>query len=517
MQNIAYDYEPIVKPHLLIQEQYERRNILYVDDVFLKYAQRIVGNLGYVFAKGWVMKIFAFRQGIVKGIVLTMTTVTGITTNINSALAQAPSDAKACQSIYSQTSNIQIEGDSLFKTFEATHSISQIIRDNHRDYSNYVATEYIPFLKSKNENTSLLEYLVQFKGPVPGDNHAGQRIIGPDLTASTLEYFNWDLKEGSVHSPYFYSLANLVLNTHAVVKKNEVKIKDVAARILYAYIQGLEKSPFPEPATIADAKKFSIKQFNEMLADDLSRFIKKKSHMLKIKEGKLDAFGEQDAELGITRAQLAEAIELYANQTNETVKMLDVAIRPKERGSAHLRRIWVLIERTNREETDPLKLDIIEFKQNLPSTMEALFPSNLNQEQAYEMLRKTFGSKNKSNTQLVRLNGHYMEMRRRKVDLMAVPYSQSSIEQAEDALQLASYAAYDQGRRQSEIVPAQQTQSLKTFLLKSDKQVVEEIRKLVKAYYVHIKSLHSEYIEEVLPQSQIDSEGSREEIKTTTK
>lgn len=451
------------------------------------------------------MENFKIRPSIVKGMILTIVIANGFTAN-NSALAQQSSATKACQSIYSQTAHLQNESDSLFQTFQATHSISQIIRDNHRDYSSYVATEYIPFLKSNNENTSFLESLIHFKGPVPGDNHAGQRIIGPDLTASALEYFNWDLKEGSVASPYFYSLANLVLNTHAVVKKNEIKIKDVANRILYAYIQGLEKTSYPEPTTIADAKKFSIKQFNEMLADDLSRFIKKKSRRLKIKEGKLIAFGEEDSELGITRAQLAEAIELYAKQTGEAIKMIDVAIRPKERGSAHLKRIWVLVDRMDREETDPLKLDIIEFKQNLPSTMEGFFPSNMSQEQAYEVLRKTFGSKNKSNTQLVVLNGHYMEMRRRKVDLMAVPYSQSSLEQAEDAMQLASYAAYDQGRRQALFVSDVQTRELKSFLLNNNKQVVEEIRKLVKAYYVHIKSLHSEYTEEVLPQSPINNE-----------
>lgn len=435
------------------------------------------------------MKSIELGQSLFKGVVLVM--VFAI-----KSWAQIPANL-SCQSIYSNSTFTQTTEDgALFQTFEATHSISQIIRDNHRDYSNYTATEYIPFLKSNHENTALLEALIQFTGPVPGDNHAGQRIIGPNQSATGLEYFNWDLKEGSVNSPYFYSLANLVLNTHAVVKKNQIKIKDVAARILYAYIQGLEKNPFPEPSTVHAAKQFNINQFNEMLADDLSRFIKKKSRVLKIKEGKLDAFGDKDTDLGITRAQLAEAIQIYAKQTGESIQMLDVAIRPKERGSAHLKRIWVLIERTQRIDGDPLKFDIIEFKQNLPSTMEGLFPSSLTQEQTYEVLRKTFGSQNKSNTQLVLLNGHYMEMRRRKVDLMAIPYSQSSLEQAEDALQLAAYAAYDQGLRQSRAVSRQQTVAWTTMLLKNDKQVLDEIRKLVKAYYVHIKSLHAEFSED---------------------
>lgn len=357
-----------------------------------------------------------------------------------------------------------------FQINEASRSLSQVIRDNHRDYV-YFLVEYTTWLKTQNtpEARLILEILKQ-EGWIPGDNHGGNYTV--TMKEGVLVYRFVDVKDAGI-GPYLYSIANLVLNTHAVAREGGLKIKQVTRQLMDAYLQGLRGENRATPRVIRQALETDPAQYESWRHEDAERFLNKHNRF-RFKEGRIEELKTQVAQPERVLQNIRESLA----QLPEKVELLDVGVRPKDRGgSKDLLRIWAVVRREDRS------LQIMEFKQIEMSSAQVYRRSGLSIEDHTNRVIETFDISD-SWMQTAWLDGQLFLMRPRKIELVSIPYKQRNARETEELMAMTSHAAYQNGLHQR----GQGNGSAYLGLVENNRDAVElAIRNLIKAYYQRLE------------------------------
>ena len=304
-------------------------------------------------------------------------------------------------------------------SFEASTSMSQKIRDNAHNYWQYMKNlSKYPILKE----------LASHQGLVAGDNHAGNFIFS--LFNNQMKYFLADIKDSGTAS-LILDFNRLVLTTHASLKKDfDIKATDLSNQLMEMYLLGLEGKVRPSfsilEARLQTKNEDYLTQYNEYVSNKY----KKNKKVFKIKPGSLEAM---------------ESIEIRKQLSNQVLQLfpqaqiLDYAIRPKERGgSKELQRYWVLMETQG-------KIDIIEFKEIGEAATSRYGILQKEHKERYEMVMDTFWGERDPFYSVVEVDQKSFETRRKKVDVISVPYKQTSLIDVQYLLELASLSAYQTG------------------------------------------------------------------------
>ena len=360
-----------------------------------------------------------------------------------------------------------------FQNLDASHTLSQQVRDNHLDYNYFVKT-YPQKVRTENPNLyPVLMRAIQHKAWIAGDNHSGNYIVAP--VKRKMRYYFADIKDGG-QGPAFYNFANLVLNTHAVTKRTDsAKIHQVTDLLMDSYLKGLKGETVIEPTPVREALQTTMAEYRRMQNEDVERFLNPNRSGFDFSKKSIQVLSNRSARITKMKADMTAALE--ASGVVKTV--LDFAIRLKESGgSKDLDRYWALVE------TKSGDLRIIEFKEiNVPAA-QVVQASGLSLRAHTEKMMDVYFPEKDSALQPVDLNGQLFMMRPRKVDLISVPYKQKNTDQVVELLTYARYAAYQTGLKQASTMP---TLAAYIKLIESEPaQFQLLIRQLVKDYYARL-------------------------------
>jgi len=381
---------------------------------------------------------------------LLATFVVSVLLPIKSAIA-----AELCSGLLLEQNEITVQ----VKAYDASQRYSQKIRDNTEDYWDF----------SRKYSSPTLDALKVYEGLVPGDNHAGNFILG--LLNGRLHYFLADIKDAG-RAPYIYDIARNIVNTDAVVSKAvDIKFKILARTILDSYILGLSGKQIPVPGSMAIAFGTSRTSFLASYHEYIDGKIKK--GRLKIKPGKLELIPDTPA---MNAAK--QDMEVFLYNHFPKAEVIDFAVRPKDRGGSKERmRFWALLKEDG-------AYDIVEFKEVGPPATDK-YKKQAPPEERYEEVMNTFWPDRDHFYQVVRLNGKPFETRRKKVDLMSVPYKQRTPQDLQLLLEMDSYAANHTGLLHAKTM--QNTDYLNA-VKKSLPLLVEELKEFKKAYKTHLET-----------------------------
>lgn len=361
-----------------------------------------------------------------------------------------------------------------FQNLDASHTLSQQVRDNHLDYNYFIKT-YANAVRTQHPALhATLTKLIQHKGWIAGDNHSGNYIVAP--VKGKMHYYFADIKDGGF-GPVFYNFANLVLNTHAVTKRtHSAKIQEVADILIESYLKGLKSENVVVPDAVREALRTTAGEYRKMQNEDVARFVNASRSGFNFNKKSIEALTNRSTRISKMKADMTEALQA----TGMVKTVLDFAIRLKERGgSKDLDRYWALVE------TNAGDFRIIEFKEiNVPAA-QVVQTSGLSLRAHTEKMMDVYFPEKDPTLKPVELNGQLFMMRPRKVDLITVPYKQKNSNQVDELLAYASYAAYQTGMKQAGTTP---TLAAYIKLIESDPaQFQLLIRQLVKDYYARLE------------------------------
>jgi hypothetical protein len=361
-----------------------------------------------------------------------------------------------------------------FQNNDASHTLSQQVRDNHLDYNYFVKTYPQKIRRENPELYSTLMRAIQHKGWVAGDNHSGNYIVAP--VKGKMRYYFADIKDGGL-GPVFYNFANLVLNTHAVTKRTDsAKIYQVADLLIDSYLKGLKGETVTEPTAVREALQTTMAEYRKMQTEDVERFLNSSQSGFDFSKKSIEALPNRSARVAQMKADMTAALQA----TGVVKTVLDFAIRLKERGgSKDLDRYWALVE------TKSGDLRILEFKEiNIPAA-QVVQASGLSLRAHTEKMMEVYFPDKDPTLQPVELNGQLFMMRPRKIDLISVPYKQKNTDQVVELLTYARYAAYQTGLKQALTTP---TLAAYIKLIESEPAKFQLlIRQLVKDYYARLE------------------------------
>lgn len=360
-----------------------------------------------------------------------------------------------------------------FQNNEASHTLSQILRDNHLDFSYFIKSYARKIQKTHPDLYPTLMNLLKHKGWIAGDNHGGNYTVGS--VNGKMKYYFADIKDGG-YGPLFYNFVNLVLNTHAVTKRTDsAKIYYVADLLIETYLKGLKKERMLAPHQIREALQTTKAEYRQLQNEDVARFLNIERTRFNLSKPSLMPINLNSAKM----TQFKSELNAHLQATDAINKVLDFAIRLKERGgSKDLDRYWALVELKTGD------IRIIEFKEiNLPAA-QVVESSGLDLRTHTEKMMSVYFPETDALTKPVEIRGKLYMMRPRKVDLTSVPYKQKNSKQVSELLSTARYAAYHTGVKQSETT-SNATDYIR--LLEADSVNVQLlVRQLVKDYYEHL-------------------------------
>ncbi len=346
------------------------------------------------------------------------------------------------------------------RTFDASQSLSQKIRDNSPHYWEF----------SRVNGKSYFAELLNFQGLIVGDTHAGNFIVS--RLAGKMQFFIADIKD-SGQGPFILDFSRLVLSTHAYLK-GHVKMSETAEALISAYKSGLSGAEYKIPKSIRWIFEQTLNDYSKAEQTYVESKVKKQK--FKLKEEKLEeiSFSYSDPR---RFNKLQANIEKAVQESIPDAEILDLAFRPRERGgSVDMARYWALVR------TDG-QLKILEFKQvSVPST------ANYTQQQEtfarYERIFKIFWQVTDPLFKLTKLDGDIFLMRPKKSDVFRVKYSSQSKKDIEFGLQLAAYDAYYLGTLHGRQLSDQKYQQA---LDMNKKSLIERIKKFNKDYMEDLK------------------------------
>ncbi len=203
-----------------------------------------------------------------------------------------------------------------FRQADVSKNISQFIRSN--------AVHYWTYMKSK-ANASALKPFVSYQGFVAGDPHMGNFAPIPVRTkngARQMQFVNIDFDDAGF-GPFAVDFARYVVTVEASQPK--VKKGDLEE----AYLLGLAGERIKPSRDIQEFLDMSVAEYDALAAGYVQKHTSSKGFILE--DGKLEADRGE-----IPRVMIATQFP--------GMKLVDVAIRPRERGGSEGTRLWCLVE-----------------------------------------------------------------------------------------------------------------------------------------------------------------------------
>lgn len=214
------------------------------------------------------------------------------------------------------TSSLPLADTPEFRQAEVSKNISQFIRSN--------AVHYWSYVKDKANEPSLRSY-TRHQGFVAGDPHMGNFAPIP-LRATDgsrkMRFVNVDFDDAGYGS-FFFDFARYVVTVEATDSK--IKKGDLEE----AYIKGLSGKKIQAPKEIQKFLSMSLKDYDQLAQEYVQKYSNSKGFVLEA--DKLDADNGK-----ISRETLAAVFP--------GMKLIDVAIRPRERGGSEGTRLWILLQ-----------------------------------------------------------------------------------------------------------------------------------------------------------------------------
>lgn len=199
---------------------------------------------------------------------------------------------------------------------EVAKNLSQFIRSN--------ASHYWSYMKAKSSEPELQTF-IKYQGFVAGDPHMGNFAPLPLRSKNgtrKMRFVNVDFDDAG-YGPFVLDFARYVTTVEATVPK--IKKKDLED----AYIIGLKGQSIKAPSEIQEFLDLSPDEYDELAADYVRKHSNAKGFILEA--GKIEADNK-----AIPRNTLAAVFP--------SMKLIDVAIRPRERGGSEGIRVWTLVE-----------------------------------------------------------------------------------------------------------------------------------------------------------------------------
>lgn len=326
---------------------------------------------------------------------------------------------RVCEGIFTSSTAVQTTDYShLILKFEASTNTSQYLRDNAKHYwkhASHISTDSI---------YNMIPRLTSYEGLVVGDTHAGNFILAP--LKNNIEYFIADIKDAGV-APFIFDINRLLLTSGVVLEKgNFATIYDIYNSLLKSYINGLKGEKYPLTQKLKKYYKTDVEEFEADVQDYIEGKLKKEKLKFKKKEGKVEKIEDEDKERVKT--------QIKAIVKKQHKKLLDIAIRPRERGgSKDLLRYWALVDLKD-------KLELIEFKEiGVPAVDE--YQTQYSIQEIYENMMNIYWPTRDKNYQVVKIDEKLFWMRPKKVDIMSVKYKQKTEKDFNYNLSLSMLAA----------------------------------------------------------------------------
>lgn len=200
-----------------------------------------------------------------------------------------------------------------FNQVDSANNLSQLIRSN--------APHYWGYMKSAADLRGLKKY-IGFEGVIAGDPHMGNFSVIPVKvgTRRQMRFLNIDFDDAG-RGPLVLDFARLVIAAKATGA--EIKKRTLES----AYLMGLQGKQVSPPAQVEEILDLNLSDYDGLVDDYIDG--KTTGDKFKLKPGKLETYNA-----GISRQVIAA---LFPGLT-----VLDLAMRPRERGGSTGLRIWVL-------------------------------------------------------------------------------------------------------------------------------------------------------------------------------
>lgn len=317
--------------------------------------------------------------------------------------------------------------DKKIRYFENSDSLSKFVRDNSPHYWAYIKLH-------RNE----LGIFEDFNGQVVGDAHFGNFNFLPSLVQAQKEKVKAiviDLDDGGEAS-LAADFVRFVVNTKAIDK--DLRSQATAQIMAEAYIKGLTKEGIEKPNFVDEIKDYATAEgFEKIQSEYVDKHTVRAPGGLKfkLKPGVLEAFPSSQRGAYFSAAQKILK-QVYASST----KLIDVAIRPRERGgSASALRFWVLYKDLAG------KHFIREFKQIIEPGVSEYLPQPSTLERMDALQRVVFKDL-RVDFHVVEVAGKTFWMRPKNIELVSVPYKPASKKDFSLLEDMMSYYGYVLGK-----------------------------------------------------------------------
>ena len=211
-------------------------------------------------------------------------------------------------------------GGDQFDQIEVSKNVSQLVRSN--------TPHYWAYMKHQADLNRLKPYL-PFKGTIAGDPHMGNFAALPLNSVGgsrEMKFVNVDFDDAG-RGPFVLDLVRYVVAVKSIT--GQVKKRPLET----SYLAGLAGKELDPPKEVRSLLAMRVSDYDEMV----TKYAEKKSskHGFELKAGEIETYNAK-----IDRSTIEHLFT--------TEKVIDLAIRPQERGgSLGQLRIWVLTQGRN--------------------------------------------------------------------------------------------------------------------------------------------------------------------------
>ena len=344
------------------------------------------------------------------------------------------------------------------RTYEASDSISQFVRDNAPDY----------WAWNKTHAKEYFGKLADQEGIVIGDAHPGNFIFSK--LNGKMKFFIMDIKDAGKGS-FIVDIAHQIMATNVVLKEGDADIEKATEKQLEAYLLGLTNKEYKIHDDIKWIFETSGVEFDRKVGDYVTD--KTKDDHFKYKTGMIEPL-ENFVRNSKLRSELKAGIQAAVRKSLPGSKVLDFAYRPRERGgSKNLKRYWALVDSKGERM-------ILEFKE-IEAPAVAQYSKQLSASKRFDLVMKTLWGVNDPLYQAVEIDGKPFWMRPKKIDVFDIPYQQNNEDDEKFLRHIATYEAYLMGRYHGKQLKG--------------KQFADEIEHQSGSLAENINSMSNDYIE----------------------